>query len=122
MISSALFARYARALADVAMEQRQERQVTEDLAVFREIFRSVPDLLDVFDSPAIPRECKGTGTEGADCSIPRQPDDGELLARSPGTQSDSLLPRDLQLLRQDDKRPEGNRRCPGDRRVAAVRA
>lgn len=58
MISSALFARYARALVDVVMEERQERQVTEDLATFREILRSVPDLLDAFDSPAIPREAK----------------------------------------------------------------
>jgi F-type H+-transporting ATPase subunit delta len=58
MISSALFARYARALADVVMEERQEQQVMEDLAVFREVFRSVPDVLDVFDSPAIPREAK----------------------------------------------------------------
>jgi F-type H+-transporting ATPase subunit delta len=58
MISSALFARYARALADVVMEQRQEQRVTEDLATFREVFASVPELLDVFDSPAIPREAK----------------------------------------------------------------
>lgn len=58
MISSAIFARYARALADVAIENRQEPQVTTDLAAYRNIFQTAPHLLDVFHSPAIPRESK----------------------------------------------------------------
>lgn len=58
MISSAVFVRYARALADVAMEKQEEPQVTRDLAMYREIFQAVPDLLDLFHNPAIPRDSK----------------------------------------------------------------
>jgi F-type H+-transporting ATPase subunit delta len=58
MISSAVFARYARALVDVAMEKQDEPRVTQDLQTYREIFRTVPDLLDVFHSPAVPRDAK----------------------------------------------------------------
>lgn len=58
MISSGLFSRYARALADVAFESAQEPRVTADLATCREIFRAVPDLLEVFHSPAIARVAK----------------------------------------------------------------
>jgi F-type H+-transporting ATPase subunit delta len=58
MISSAVLARYSRALADVAFEQNVEPSVTADVGIFREVFRSVPDLLDAFDSPVIPREVK----------------------------------------------------------------
>ena len=58
MISSAVFIRYARALVDVAMENNEEPQVTKDLQLYREIFIAVPDLLDLFHSPAVPRESK----------------------------------------------------------------
>ena len=58
MTSSVLFARYARALVDVVMEDGQEQQVTDGLSVYREIFQKVPDLLNVFDSPAVPRDAK----------------------------------------------------------------
>jgi F-type H+-transporting ATPase subunit delta len=58
MISSAVFARYARALADVALETGQDGQVLRDLETYAEIFKAVPDLLPAFDSPAVPREAK----------------------------------------------------------------
>ena len=58
MISSAVLARYARALADVALEQNVEPVVTADVGTYREIFRAVPELADAFDSPAIPRDAK----------------------------------------------------------------
>lgn len=59
MISTAIFSRYARALADVALEQNEDAEVRRDLETYREIFRAVPQLLDSFDSPAVPREAKG---------------------------------------------------------------
>jgi F-type H+-transporting ATPase subunit delta len=58
MIPSAVLARYARALADVAFEQKFEPVVTADIGTYREIFRSVPELLHAFDNPAIPRDAK----------------------------------------------------------------
>lgn len=58
MTSSAVFTRYARALADVALESGQEERVSHDLEIYREIFRAVPELLPAFDSPAVPREAK----------------------------------------------------------------
>jgi len=58
MISSAVFARYARALADVAVEMGQAAAVERDLQLYGEIFRAVPDLLTAFDSPAVPRDAK----------------------------------------------------------------
>ncbi len=57
MTPTAVFARYARALVDVVMEQQEEPRVTEELKTYREIFQ-VPDLLDVLHSPAVPRETK----------------------------------------------------------------
>ncbi len=58
MISSAVLGRYARSLAEVVFEENIEPKVTEDLVTYSEIFRAVPDLLDVFHSPAVPRESK----------------------------------------------------------------
>jgi F-type H+-transporting ATPase subunit delta len=58
VISSAILGRYARSLADVAFEDKLEDKVTEDLKVFDEVFRTVPAVLDVLDSPAVPRESK----------------------------------------------------------------
>jgi len=58
MISSAVFARYARALSDVTLEKGEDEAVHQDLELYRIIFSSVPELLDSFDSPAIPREVK----------------------------------------------------------------
>jgi F-type H+-transporting ATPase subunit delta len=58
MIPSAVFARYARALADVTLEKNEDAAVLKDLSTYREIFRQVPALLDALDSPAIPRESK----------------------------------------------------------------
>lgn len=59
MITSAIFARYARALADVVLEKGEDAVVERDLDMCREIFRRVPALLESFDSPAVPRDVKG---------------------------------------------------------------
>jgi F-type H+-transporting ATPase subunit delta len=58
MISSAIFLRYAKSLADVVFELKQEPSVSQDLATYREIFSAVPELLEVFDSPAVQKESK----------------------------------------------------------------
>jgi F-type H+-transporting ATPase subunit delta len=58
VISSAVFARYARALAEVALQNGEESAVRADLDTYREIFRQVPALLDALDSPAVRREAK----------------------------------------------------------------
>jgi F-type H+-transporting ATPase subunit delta len=58
MISSAVFYRYARSLAEVALEEKQEETVTADLTSYREIFKSVPEMLSALDTPALPRETK----------------------------------------------------------------
>ncbi len=58
MIPSAILGRYARSLAEVAFEENLEQAVTEDLKTYNEIFRAVPDILEVFHTPAIPRESK----------------------------------------------------------------
>jgi F-type H+-transporting ATPase subunit delta len=58
VIPSAILGRYAKSLAEVVLEENIEQKVTADLAVYREIFHVVPDILDVFHSPAVPRESK----------------------------------------------------------------
>jgi F-type H+-transporting ATPase subunit delta len=58
MISSAVFHRYARSLADVAFENNEEPTVTSELSVYSEIFKSVPDLVGAIDSPAVTRDAK----------------------------------------------------------------
>ena len=58
MISSAIFIRYARSMAEVALESNQEPAVTSELSTYREIFQSVPELLETLDSPAVPRDAK----------------------------------------------------------------
>lgn len=58
MISSAVFARYGRALADVALASGDESRVLADLNLYREIFRLVPALLETMDSPAVQRDAK----------------------------------------------------------------
>ncbi len=70
MISSAVFARYARALADVALEQGEEAAVERDLDLYEEIFRAVPSVLDVLDSPAIPRDAKDQVLSGLFANYP----------------------------------------------------
>ncbi len=58
MISSAVFARYGRALADVVLAQGEEEPVLRDMLTYREIFRQVPALLEALDNPAVQRETK----------------------------------------------------------------
>src|SRR5512136_2840794 len=58
MIPSAILGRYARSLAEIAFEENMEQKITEDLQTYNEIFRAVPDLLEAFHTPAIPRETK----------------------------------------------------------------
>ena len=58
MISSAILGRYARSLAEVVFEKNIEQAVTGNLKTYSEIFRAVPDLLEAFDSPGVPRDAK----------------------------------------------------------------
>jgi F-type H+-transporting ATPase subunit delta len=58
VISSSIFARYARALADVTIENGEDAGVRRDLDTYREIFRQVPALLEALDSPAVQRDAK----------------------------------------------------------------
>lgn len=58
MISSAIFARYGHALADVAFESGEDAAVRRDLDTYQEIFGQVPALLDSLDSPAVNRDAK----------------------------------------------------------------
>jgi F-type H+-transporting ATPase subunit delta len=58
VISAAIFARYARALADVVLARGDEHAVLRDLGTYGEIFRQVPALLEALDSPAVQRETK----------------------------------------------------------------
>jgi F-type H+-transporting ATPase subunit delta len=58
VIPSAILGRYARSLTDVVFEENLEPDVTGDLKTYNEIFQAVPDLLDAFHTPAVPREVK----------------------------------------------------------------
>jgi F-type H+-transporting ATPase subunit delta len=58
VIPAAILGRYARSLAEVVIEENIEQKVTSDLETYSEIFGAVPELLDVFHSPAVPRESK----------------------------------------------------------------
>jgi len=58
VIPSAILGRYARSLADVVFEKNLEPDVAGDLRTYAEIFGAVPDLLEVFHTPAIPRDAK----------------------------------------------------------------
>lgn len=58
MILSAILGRYARSLTDIVFEEDVEPDVTGDLKTYSEIFRAVPDLLDAFHTPAVPRDAK----------------------------------------------------------------
>ena len=58
MIPTALFARYARALADVALETGTEEAISGDLDTYRQIFAAVPEIVDALQNPGIPRPVK----------------------------------------------------------------
>jgi len=58
VIPSAVLGRYATALTDVVWEENLEPAVTRDLEAYSEIFRAVPDLLEAFHAPAVPRDAK----------------------------------------------------------------
>jgi len=58
MISTVVYARYARSLVDVVTEEGIEAEVSRDLQVYLDIFSAVPDLLSAFDNPAVPRDAK----------------------------------------------------------------
>ena len=58
MIPSAVLGRYAKSLADIVFEANLEEKVAEDLETYREIFRAVPDVLETFNSPALPYDVK----------------------------------------------------------------
>jgi len=58
MISTAVLGRYARSLAEVALELHDEESVSRDLVAYREVFHAVPELQEAFDSPAVTRDAK----------------------------------------------------------------
>lgn len=73
MISAAVLGRYARSLADVAFEEKIEDKVAEDLRMYSEVFGAVPDILEVFHSPAVPRESKEKLLDGLMLQYPVNP-------------------------------------------------
>ena len=58
MISSALFARYSRALVDVALDTGADAAVSNDMLTYLEIFRAVPDAMMVLHSPGVSKAAK----------------------------------------------------------------
>jgi F-type H+-transporting ATPase subunit delta len=58
VIPAAILGRYFRSLAEVVFEENVEREVSDNLASYSEIFHAVPALLDAFNSPAVPRDSK----------------------------------------------------------------
>ena len=62
-LNGALASRYAAALADVALEQKNAEQVKGDLNSFAEALSSSADLRNVLLSPAISREAKQKAIE-----------------------------------------------------------
>jgi F-type H+-transporting ATPase subunit delta len=79
MISSSIFARYARALADVTLAAGEDAAVRRELETYREIFRKVPALLDALDSPAIPRDAKERVVSGLLARYPVSRTTGNFL-------------------------------------------
>jgi F-type H+-transporting ATPase subunit delta len=73
MISSAIFTRYAHALADVALQSGEDAAVRRDLDTYQEIFRQVPALLESLDSPAVKREAKDRVLAGLSQHYPVMP-------------------------------------------------
>jgi len=57
-LNGALSSRYAAALADVALEQRDAEGVKRDLGSFVEAFQSARDLRELLESPAVGHELK----------------------------------------------------------------
>ncbi len=58
MISSAIYARYARALSDVALETGEDQAIGRELGIYKAIFEAVPDVLEAFHSPAVAHDAK----------------------------------------------------------------
>jgi F-type H+-transporting ATPase subunit delta len=58
VIPSAILGRYARSLTEIVFEKNVEQEVTGNLNTYSEIFHAVPDLLEAFHTPAVPRESK----------------------------------------------------------------
>lgn len=54
----ALAQRYARALVDVAVEQKKSEDVRKELAAFADLMRESAELRNLLASPAVPREKK----------------------------------------------------------------
>ena len=57
-MDGAISSRYAAALADVALEQKNAERVKRDLASFVEAFAHATDLRNTLESPAVSREAK----------------------------------------------------------------
>src|SRR6185436_21148133 len=59
MSSQTVARRYATALADVIIEQKEEAPVREELAGWERMIVSNPPLLEAFSNPTVPYEQKG---------------------------------------------------------------
>jgi len=57
-LNAAVASRYAAALVEVAMDQRNADQIKADLASFTDAFSSSPDLRNFLESPAVSAEQK----------------------------------------------------------------
>lgn len=58
VIPSTILGRYATSLADIVLEENAVDKVTEDLKTYSAIFSAVPDLLETFHSPSVPKDTK----------------------------------------------------------------
>jgi F-type H+-transporting ATPase subunit delta len=79
VISSAILGKYAGSLAEIVFEEKIEETVSEDLKIYSEIFRAVPDLLETLDSPALPREAKEKLLDELIARYPVNPITGNFL-------------------------------------------
>jgi len=57
-MTSAIVRKYARALADVALEQDESEQILADLETFRDLYLDQAELRNILRSPALPLEIK----------------------------------------------------------------
>jgi len=79
MISSAILDRYAQSLADVAADAKEADAISKDLELYRDIFIAVPDILEAFHSPSIPRENKEKTLSELLASYPVRPTTANFL-------------------------------------------
>ncbi|RPJ62347.1 MAG: ATP synthase F1 subunit delta [Acidobacteria bacterium] len=69
-MTSAVVRRYARALADVALEERRADQVLDELQTVRQLLTDYPQLFETLTNPALPFARKRTILEAVAPRIP----------------------------------------------------